>query len=340
MKKGVYITQLIRNIIVLIILFWLLSNNSGLICFMMIPFIICICLSIVKNICLIIGQDKYAYIFNKLYIIVFLSFAFCFLIFWSYTVMKAKNYINLLFTIPFWLMGIYFIRKSFFPKSQKSLSHKKESIFNMKIIVSCFLVSAILISGFLCLFIGIHDTYQLNQKTNNYVMTEGTLIDYKVYNVDEDGTTYQLIYEYTVDSQKYTVSTDYGVENVLDVNSTRQVKYDPDNYENAVLVGTNRNNGLIYFGAFFVFCGMIFVLAFLQMKGVFDKVKFDVVGTFIGVILTVIGIGSILLQNGMTSSFIETVQMMGLWICIPIMFMIVGILLTIRSLFLHSIKRK
>ena len=120
MKKGAYINQIIRNIIVLVFLFWLLSNSSGLMSFMIIPFIICLFLSLGKNICLIIGKNKYATIFNKLYAIVFLLFAFCFLVFWSYTVIKNNNYIELLFTIPFWLMGVYFIRKYFFKKRSYS----------------------------------------------------------------------------------------------------------------------------------------------------------------------------------------------------------------------------
>lgn len=135
------------------------------------------------------------------------------------------------------------------------------------------------------------------------------------------------------------VSTDYGVEKIPAVNSMRKVKYDPNNYEKAVLVGTNRNNGLIYFGAFFVLGGMVFVLIFLQIKGVFDKIKIDVIGTYIGVIFTIIGIGIILLQNGMTSSFIETVKTMGFWILIPIMFIIVGIFQTIKCLLLPKLKR-
>lgn len=135
------------------------------------------------------------------------------------------------------------------------------------------------------------------------------------------------------------VSTDYGVEKIPAVNSVRKVKYDPNNYEKAVLVGTNRNNGLIYFGAFFVLGGMVFVLIFLQIKGVFDKIKIDVIGTYIGVIFTIIGIGIILLQNGMTSSFIETVKTMGFWILIPFMFIIVGMFQTIKCLLLPKLKR-
>ena len=341
MKKGIYINQIIRDLIAITILFWLFSNNSGLMKFIIMPFIICLLLSIGKSICLIIGKDKYKYanIFNKLYALVFLLFASCFLIFWSYTFIKNNNYLTLLFTIPFWLMEIYFIRKYFFKKSQKDLSNKRESKFNLKIIISCFLVLAVLASGFLCLFIGIKDTYNFNQKTKDYVTTEGYFKDYNIYNIDEEGTTYKLIYEYEVDGKKYMVSTDYGVEKIPAVNSMRKVKYDPNNYEKAVLVGTNRNNGLIYFGAFFVLGGMVFVLIFLQIKGVFDKIKIDVIGTYIGVIFTIIGIGIILLQNGMTSSFIETVKTMGFWILIPIMFIIVGIFQTIKCLLLPKLKR-
>lgn len=338
MKKGIYINQIIRDLIAITILFWLFSNNNGLMKFIIMPFIICLLLSIGKSICLIIGKDKYKYanIFNKLYALVFLLFASCFLIFWSYTIIKNNNYLTLLFTIPFWLMEIHFIRKYFFKKSQKDLSNKRKSKFNLKIIFSCLLVLAVLASGFLCLFIGIKDTYNFNQKTKDYVTTD--FKDYNIYNIDEEGTTYKLIYEYEVDGKKYMVSTDYGVEKIPAVNSVRKVKYDPNNYEKAVLVGTNRNNGLIYFGAFFVLGGMVFVLIFLQIKGVFDKIKIDVIGTYIGVIFTIIGIGIILLQNGMTSSFIETVKTMGFWILIPFMFIIVGIFQTIKCLLLPKLK--
>ena len=340
MKKGICIHQILRNIFIIIILFWLFSNNSGLMRFIILPFIICVFLSLAKYICIIIGKDKYATIFHKLYAIVFLLFAFCFLMFWSYTVIKHHNYTTLLFTIPFWIMLIYFIRKYFFKKNKKELSNKKESKFNFKIVVAGFLVFSVLASGFLCLFIGIKDMYQFNKKTKNYAVTEGYFKDYDIYNIDKEGTTYKLIYEYEVDGKKYSVSTDYGVEKIPSFNSMRKVKYDPNNYKKAVLVGTNRNNSLIYFGSFFVLGGMVFVLIFLQIKGVFDKTKIDVIGTYIGVTFTIIGIGIILLQNGMTSSFIETIKTMGFWILIPFMFIIVGILLTIRSLVLPKIKKK
>jgi len=47
----------------------------------------------------------------------------------------------------------------------------------------------------------------------------------------------------------------------------------------------------------------------------------------------IIGVGVILFQNGTTSSFIETVKSMGLWILIPIIFIIIGVFQIIKSLF-------
>lgn len=68
------------------------------------------------------------------------------------------------------------------------------------------------------------------------------------------------------------------------------------------------------------------------MKGVFDKVKINVMGIYIGTVFAVIGIGIILFQKGTTSSFIETIKSMGFWIAIPIIFIIVGILEVIKCI--------
>lgn len=346
MKKSMYINQIVRNIIILCFLLYLFFNNVNLMKFMIAPFLICGSLSLVKNICLIIGKDKYAKTIHRFYAIVFLFFAFCFMVFWTYTVVKNNNDLTLLFTIPFWFILLYFVSKYFFKKNQKTVPSKRKARFDIKIVVSSFLVLVVLISGFFCLAIGIKDTYKTNKITKDYVAVTGYFKDYEIYGVQEKwqnnktvtSTTYRLIYSYEVDGKKYTVETDYGSGTIPNINSTREVKYNPDDPSEAVLVGTNRNNGFIYFGAFFVLGGMVFVLIFLQMKGVFDKIKIDVIGTYIGITFTVVGIGSISLQNGMTSSFAETVKTMGFWILIPIMFIIVGIMQTIKCLFLERKK--
>ena len=116
------------------------------------------------------------------------------------------------------------------------------------------------------------------------------------------------------------------------MNSIRQVKYNPDNPSQSVLAGSNRNNGLIFIGAFFILGGMVFVLIFLQIKGVFDKIKIDIIGLYIGVVFVIIGIGILAFQMGTASSLIAAVKAMGLWVLIPIMFMVVGSMQTIKCL--------
>ena len=83
---------------------------------------------------------------------------------------------------------------------------------------------------------------------------------------------------------------------------------------------------------------MAFIIAILQTKGVFDKVKIDVVGLYFGIVFFIIGVGIILFQNGTTSSFLETIKSLGLWILIPILFIIVGLIQTINCLFFKQTK--
>lgn len=336
-NKTIYINKLISSIFItlLLIYFLIITPNRKLI---FIPFLLCSISNIGKNVCMLLDKKKFANIFHKLFIISFLTFWFGILAFGSYLFVKEHNYFSLLFTIPFWLVGIYIVRKSFFDIKKKKVEKNKMSKFNFKIIVSCFLVLSVLIIGIICLFVGIHNTYKLNEKTKNYMITDGYLKDYHIYNIDEDGTTYQLIYTYQVDEKEYTITTDYGVGYIPESNSIRKVKYNPNNPSEAILVGTNSSNFLIYFGAFFTLGGMVFVLAVLHIKGVFDKFKFDVIGAYIGIVFFIVGIGIIVLQNGTSSSFIETIKSMGLWFLIPIMFIIVGGVQTIKCLFFKRAK--
>ena len=89
---------------------------------------------------------------------------------------------------------------------------------------------------------------------------------------------------------------------------------------------------MIYAGTFFTFGALTFVIVGLSILGVFDKIKIDIVRTYIGCLFTIIGIGIVLLQNGTTMSFIETLKNMKLWILIPIMFVVVGIHQLIQGL--------
>lgn len=143
-----------------------------------------------------------------------------------------------------------------------------------------------------------------------------------------------------MEGKEYTITTDYGTNYIPEEGSRREVKYNPNNPEEAVLIGTNRANGLIYMGSFFTLGSFTFVLITLSVCGVFDKVKFDVIGTYIGIVFLLVGIGIVLFQNGTTTSLIETIRSFGLWILIPLMFLVIGFFQTIKSLFWVRKKRE
>lgn len=83
---------------------------------------------------------------------------------------------------------------------------------------------------------------------------------------------------------------------------------------------------------------MVFVLIFLYAKGVFDKVKINILGLYIGFVFLVIGIGIIAFQMGEVPSLMETIKRMGFWILVPIMFIAIGGFQIIKCLFFERLK--
>lgn len=335
-NKNIYIGSIIRAVIISIFLIIIVIKNQDIISKLIIlPFLFCGIFTIGKNACLLKENKRGANIFSKLFVLSFLTFWFGFLVIWSYLFIRKNSYFPLVFTIPFWIAGIYIVRKFLLGMSSKEETKNKESKFNFQIIISSFLVLLVLIIGITCLYFGIKDTYKLNKLTRDYMTTNGYFKDYDIYNTSKDDTTYKLFYTYEIDEKEYTISTDYGVGYIPETNSVRKIKYNPNNPNEAIIVGTNSSNFLIFFGAFFTLGGTVFVLATLQMKGIFDKVKINVLGTYIGFVMLIIGVGIILFQNGTTLSFIETIKSLGIWILIPILFIVSGMYLTIKSLFLE-----
>lgn len=349
MKKTIFTSNIVKAIFIFILLLFVFTKNEEfeirviISCFLMLT-----ACYMAENLCDLFNKQKLTKIFHKLFIVIFLTFGIGFLILWSYNCIKTNNYFPLLITIPFWLLIIYIIRRHLLGIKQNPKKAKKVSKINARIIISCFLVFCVLASGTVCLIIGIKDTYSIKNNTKNYLTTTGYFKDYEIYdsyeklehNSKKTYTTYSLIYEYEIDGKKYTIKTDYGSGFIPSINSTREIKYNPNIPSEAVLVGTTRNSGLIYFGAFFILGGMAFVLVFFKALGIFDKVKIDVLGIYVGIVFLVIGIGIIAIQMGTTSSLIEVIKVMKFWILIPIMFIIVGGFQTIRCLFFERLEIK
>lgn len=342
-NKNIFIFKLIGLIPTIIFLIYIFIKSQNMTTrIIMIPFLICGFAMLGKNIFLIMNKEKYAKTFNNLYIISFLLYWFGFLIYWCYLNVINRNYFLLLLSIPFWAIGIGIIYKFLLKKDNKvSNKHIKSKLkpnmkFNFKIIISGCLVGISLLAGIVMLFFGIKETYRLNKITKNYLTTSGYFDDYNIYNSDEDGTTYRLTYIYTVNDKEYTISTDYGTNYIPDKNSIREVKYNPENPEEAILVGTNSKKGLIFLGGFFTLVSFTFILFALFVQGYFDKLKIDIIGTYIGAVCLIIGIGIIWFQTGTTLSLMETIKSFGLWILIPFMFIVVGIIQILKSTFLKN----
>ena len=272
-----------------------------------------------------------------MYVVIFLSFAFGYMIYWTYLIIKSSNYLSIIFTIPFYLLLAYFVRKNFFKNNKTTKSKKSSLVINPEIVVGGFLVGITLLIGIVCLYIRIKETYKLSKVTKGYDTINGYFADYDIYNSDEDGTTYKLIYTYEVKGKKYTVATDYGVSSIPDKNSIREVKYDPSSPNKSILSGTNDKNFIIYFGGFFTLGAIAFILVAMKIKGVFDKVKIDVVGFYFGFVIFITETDFILIQNSTTTSFIETIKSPGFWIIIPLLLIVAGLFQMIKCLFFKQL---
>ncbi len=100
-----------------------------------------------------------------------------------------------------------------------------------------------------------------------------------------------------------------------------------------LFIGISRKDIIIAFlGAFFVFGAMTFVLAALSLKGYFDKFKTDVLGIYMGSFIAIVGIGFIGLKFAETYSLSKTLEDFGIWIAVPVLMIVVGILTVLNRL--------
>ena len=135
-----------------------------------------------------------------------------------------------------------------------------------------------LLCGILMLFLGIFGVMRTNRETKGYETVQGYLLDYRLYEKGEydpekkeqTSDTYTLIYNYTVDGREYTVSTDYGASFVPSIGSTKEIKYNPQNPQEAIVTGTNQNTVMIFGGLFFLAVPLVFLLV---LSGVLQKLS-------------------------------------------------------------------
>lgn len=102
-----------------------------------------------------------------------------------------------------------------------------------------------------------------------------------------------------------------------------------------VILGLGVKDGrfdLIFAGAFFAFGSFTFVLAALKAKGLFDKLKVDVLGAYMGAVIAAFGAGAVVLKYGETLSLSQTVHEFGPWIAVPVLMFVVGMVQLVKCL--------
>lgn len=329
-KKYELIYKLIAELVIMgFFLFSFISNNI-FINFIFIPFIICISSDIVKNILLLKGENVNNRLFEKIFIIGFLSFVFLFLILWTGLSILSKDYSLIIVSIPFWIIGIFLVRKKLLGKETKLF--KK---FNFKQVFLYLFLSLFILIGIVMLYFGISNSFKNFSKTNNYVKAIGYFVDYEIYDSDEDGTTYKLIYSYNVNNKEYTVSTDYGTNMIPKEGSSRTIKYNPSNPSEAIISGGSSEIVLLLIGIMFTMIPfVIFINMSPKIKEKLDNLIFNVTTLLIGIVFLIIGFMALYMMAG-TFSIIEMYKSFSLNYLIPylilLMFIIVGILLIIGS---------
>ena len=109
--------QLITSIFVTGMLLKVLFNTNDLMTrVIIIPFLVFAVALGLKNVLILMKKDTLAIKVSKVYVVAFLIYWFGFLIYWDYSSFLNGNYTKILFSVPFWLGGIYFTYKRLIKK--------------------------------------------------------------------------------------------------------------------------------------------------------------------------------------------------------------------------------
>lgn len=107
MNIGI-IEQIIASLVASIYLTYILIiTNSNLTRIVIIPFLMFAISLFIKNVCLIFNKDKIAKTFSKINTISFFIYYFGFLIYWDYLAIVKKEYMLVIFSLSFWIVGIF-----------------------------------------------------------------------------------------------------------------------------------------------------------------------------------------------------------------------------------------
>ncbi len=136
--------------------------------------------------------------------------------------------------------------------------------------LSPFIISGTLfpIIGIILVITGIGLEIKRDNDTENYIETKGYYINSTYVSTDEDGTRfYELNYEYTVNGEKFVVSTDYSTNNVPNIGEEETIRYNSENPNEAVIISNTFYKILIFIGVIFIVISCIWIFPIVFVAG-------------------------------------------------------------------------
>lgn len=224
------------------------------------------------------------------------------------------------------------------------MKKRKKFHLDIRIVVSLFLVSVLVISGIWMIVTGVKEMSETKRETKGYEVVEGYFYDYMLeeeggYDAVRDkhtAATYKLIYTYNVNGIDYTVVSDYSTSVLPSQGSAKNICYNPENPSDAFIQGSTSYVMMIAMGLFFAGVPLLIISAIVIPMKV--KTKFEITGMIFGFTAAAVGYGALGVMAGAFSPvaigkhFISSFSFLML---IPLGIMIAGIYLFIKSLFVR-----
>lgn len=116
--------RLIKATIALIILVYFIVRTTSL-KIIFAQFIVCCVASIGKSLGILFNKKKIALFFDKTFKVVFFLSWFTFLVAVCYITIRDENYKIILFTLPFWVGGLFFAKRKLLNKCKKKTVKQK-----------------------------------------------------------------------------------------------------------------------------------------------------------------------------------------------------------------------
>lgn len=217
--------------------------------------------------------------------------------------------------------------------------------FDIRIAVTLFLVSVLVLSGVYMIVTGIKEMNESKRDAEGYEVVQGYFYDYIIE--DEGGydavknkhssATYKLVYTYNVHGIDYTVTTDYSTSIVPPQGSEKNIHYNPENPKEAYIEGANSYVKMIALGLFFSVVPLLIISAIVIPIKV--KTKFEITGMIFGFTAAAVGYGAI---GIMADTFSPSAILKYIFtsftflLLIPLAMIAAGVFLFIKSLFVRN----